>query len=118
MQMAVQCAVGLTVKHKYGFCPKGTSVIMYHSPELRRYQYYIMTDWAGGVYASPSMAGSRAGSVLAGAWAAINYIGQESVSFHTPPPPPYAIPVFLSRSGTLPVATYYHMCREVEAVRD
>ena len=50
---------------------------MYHSPELRRYQYYIMTDWAGGVYASPSMAGSRAGSVLAGAWAAINYIGQE-----------------------------------------
>ena len=55
---------------------------MYHSPELRRYQYYIMTDWAGGVYASPSMAGSRAGSVLAGAWAAINYIGQESVTFH------------------------------------
>lgn len=66
-------------QHKYGFCPKGTSVIMYHSSELRRYQYYIMTDWAGGVYASPSMAGSRAGSVLAGAWAAINYIGQECV---------------------------------------
>lgn len=37
----------------------GTSVIMYRSSELRRFQYYVITDWAGGVYASPSMAGSR-----------------------------------------------------------
>nr|XP_019014579.1 sphinganine-1-phosphate aldolase [Kwoniella pini CBS 10737]OCF53360.1 sphinganine-1-phosphate aldolase [Kwoniella pini CBS 10737] len=63
--------------HKYAFCPKGSSVIMYHSPELRRYQYYIMTDWEGGVYASPSMAGSRPGSILAGAWAVLNYIGED-----------------------------------------
>ncbi|KAK8861729.1 hypothetical protein IAR55_002552 [Kwoniella newhampshirensis] len=61
--------------HKYAFCPKGSSVIMYRSAELRRYQYYVITDWAGGVYASPSMAGSRPGSVLAGAWAVLNYIG-------------------------------------------
>jgi sphinganine-1-phosphate aldolase len=32
---------------------------MYRWAELRRYQYYVITDWAGGVYASPSMAGSR-----------------------------------------------------------
>ncbi|ORY22698.1 putative sphinganine-1-phosphate aldolase [Naematelia encephala] len=63
--------------HKYAFCPKGSSVIMYHSPELRRYQYYVITDWAGGIYASPSMAGSRPGSVLAGAWAVLNYMGNE-----------------------------------------
>ncbi|WRT63911.1 uncharacterized protein IL334_000837 [Kwoniella shivajii] len=62
--------------HKYAFCPKGSSVIMYHSPELRRYQYYVMTDWEGGVYASPSMAGSRPGSILAGAWAVLNYMGE------------------------------------------
>lgn len=37
----------------------GTSVIMYRSSELRRFQYYVITDWSGGVYASPSMAGSR-----------------------------------------------------------
>ncbi|WVQ62492.1 uncharacterized protein L199_000632 [Kwoniella botswanensis] len=63
--------------HKYAFCPKGSSVIMYHSPKLRKYQYYIMTDWEGGVYASPSMAGSRPGSILAGAWAVLNYMGED-----------------------------------------
>ncbi|BEI87550.1 uncharacterized protein CcaverHIS019_0102680 [Cutaneotrichosporon cavernicola] len=61
--------------HKYGFCPKGSSIIMYNSPEMRRYQYYVMTDWAGGVYASPSMAGSRPGSIIAGAWAVLNTYG-------------------------------------------
>lgn len=55
----------------------GSSVIMYHTPELRRYQYYVMTDWTGGVYASPSMAGSRPGAILAGAWAVMNHIGAE-----------------------------------------
>ncbi|WWC58330.1 uncharacterized protein I303_100870 [Kwoniella dejecticola CBS 10117] len=63
--------------HKYAFCPKGSSVIMYHSPKLRIYQYYVMIDWEGGVYASPSMAGSRPGSILAGAWAVLNHIGED-----------------------------------------
>lgn len=82
-----------SIQHKYAFCPKGrsacsdskgsgpdgtgSSVIMYKSPELRRYQYYVITDWAGGVYASPSMAGSRPGSILAGAWAVMNHVGAE-----------------------------------------
>ena len=45
--------------HKYGFAPKGTSTIMYRRKSDRRYQYFIAPDWLGGVYASPSMAGSR-----------------------------------------------------------
>ncbi|RXK38082.1 sphinganine-1-phosphate aldolase [Tremella mesenterica] len=67
---AISCDI-----HKYAFCPKGSSVIMYRSKELRRYQYYVITDWAGGVYASPSLAGSRPGAILAGAWAVLNHIG-------------------------------------------
>jgi sphinganine-1-phosphate aldolase len=47
--------------HKYGFAPKGTSTIMYRRKSDRRYQYFIAPDWLGGVYASPSMAGSRHG---------------------------------------------------------
>ncbi|KAF9780793.1 pyridoxal phosphate-dependent transferase [Thelephora terrestris] len=68
--------------HKYGFAPKGTSVIMYRTPELRRYQYYINSTWqgtrvcAGGVYASPSLSGSRPGALIAGAWAAMQYMGE------------------------------------------
>jgi len=62
--------------HKYGFAPKGTSVIMYRTPELRRYQYYINSTWQGGVYASPSLSGSRPGALIAGTWAAMQYMGE------------------------------------------
>ncbi|KZT10847.1 PLP-dependent transferase [Laetiporus sulphureus 93-53] len=63
--------------HKYGFAPKGNSVIMYRDAELRRYQYYVNPDWVGGVYASPSIAGSRPGALIAGTWAAMNYMGRD-----------------------------------------
>lgn len=45
--------------HKYGFAPKGNSVVLYASKEYRKNQYHVLTDWPGGVYASPSIAGSR-----------------------------------------------------------
>jgi sphinganine-1-phosphate aldolase len=62
--------------HKYGFAPKGSSVIMYRTKELRRYQYFCQPDWPGGVYASPTMAGSRPGSLVVGCWAAMVYFGR------------------------------------------
>ncbi|KAJ7899067.1 pyridoxal phosphate-dependent transferase [Mycena leptocephala] len=61
--------------HKYGFAPKGSSVIMYRDAELRRYQYYVNPVWSGGVYASPSLSGSRPGALIAGTWAAMQYMG-------------------------------------------
>ncbi|KIP04601.1 hypothetical protein PHLGIDRAFT_129375 [Phlebiopsis gigantea 11061_1 CR5-6] len=63
--------------HKYGFAPKGNSVIMYRNAELRTYQYYVNPTWMGGLYASPSIAGSRPGSLIAGTWAAMQYMGSE-----------------------------------------
>ncbi|KDN49250.1 sphinganine-1-phosphate aldolase [Tilletiaria anomala UBC 951] len=63
--------------HKYGFAPKGSSVIMYRSANLRRYQYYVQPDWPGGVYASPTIAGSRPGALIAGAWAAMMTMGED-----------------------------------------
>ncbi|KZT29117.1 PLP-dependent transferase [Neolentinus lepideus HHB14362 ss-1] len=63
--------------HKYGFAPKGSSVVMYRNAELRRHQYYVNPEWMGGVYASPSLAGSRPGSLIAGTWAAMQYMGRD-----------------------------------------
>lgn len=63
--------------HKYGFAPKGSSVIMYRSPELRKYQYYISSDWVGGLYGSPTLAGSRPGALTVGAWATMVYLGDD-----------------------------------------
>lgn len=63
--------------HKYGFAPKGSSIIMYRNSELRRHQYYVQPDWTGGVYASPSIAGSRPGALVAGTWAALMSMGED-----------------------------------------
>lgn len=62
--------------HKYGCAPKGTSVILYRDAELRRYQYYINAAWQGGIFASPSLTGSRSGALAAGAWATMQFMGE------------------------------------------
>ncbi|KAJ8596595.1 PLP-dependent transferase [Rhizopogon salebrosus TDB-379] len=63
--------------HKYGFAPKGSSVVMYRDAALRRYQYYVLPGWTGGVYASPSLSGSRPGALIAGTWATMQYMGSD-----------------------------------------
>lgn len=63
--------------HKYGFAPKGSSVIMYRSNDIRKFQYYITTEWPGGVYATPTMAGSRPGALIAGCWASMLKFGEK-----------------------------------------
>lgn len=63
--------------HKYGFSTKGTSVVMYNSEELRSGQYFAFAKWTGGMYATPSFAGSRPGALSACAWAAMVSLGRE-----------------------------------------
>lgn len=63
--------------HKYGFAPKGSSIIMYRNSEIRQCQYYISTDWIGGLYGSPTLAGSRPGALMAGCWATLIRIGDD-----------------------------------------
>jgi len=65
--------------HKYGMAPKGTSVILFRTWELRRHMYFVFTEWPGGQYASPTIAGSRPGSLIAGAWAMLLYTGEKSI---------------------------------------
>ncbi|MGE5140528.1 MAG: aminotransferase class V-fold PLP-dependent enzyme [Rudaea sp.] len=62
--------------HKYGYAAKGTSVILYRGRELRRYQYYTVADWPGGLYFSPTFAGSRPGALSAACWAALVSMGE------------------------------------------
>ena len=62
--------------HKYGYSAKGTSVVLYRGRDLRRSQYFVATEWPGGLYYSPTMAGSRPGALLASAWAAMLSLGE------------------------------------------
>ncbi|HET9782496.1 MAG TPA: aspartate aminotransferase family protein [Candidatus Dormibacteraeota bacterium] len=63
--------------HKYGYALKGTSVLLYRTPELRRYQYFNYPDWPGGIYMSPGLSGSRSGGVVAATWAAMVSLGEK-----------------------------------------
>ncbi len=61
--------------HKYGYAAKGSSVVLYRGRELRRFQYYTTAEWTGGLYMSPTFAGSRPGALSAACWAAMVSIG-------------------------------------------
>ena len=62
--------------HKYGYAVKGSSVIMYRHPSIRAFQYFVAPDWTGGIYASPSMPGSRPGGLIAATWVALMAMGE------------------------------------------
>jgi glutamate/tyrosine decarboxylase-like PLP-dependent enzyme len=62
--------------HKYGYGPKGTSVLLFRDKALRRHQYFARADWKGGMYASPGMGGSRSGGLIAATWAVMVALGR------------------------------------------
>lgn len=63
--------------HKYGYSAKGASLILYRDPELRKHQFFVSTDWPGGIFASSTFQGSRGGGPLASVWAMIKCLGFE-----------------------------------------
>lgn len=63
--------------HKYGYAAKGASVVLYRTAALRRHQFFTWADFPGGLYASPSMTGTRAGGAIAAAWSVMHYLGED-----------------------------------------
>jgi glutamate/tyrosine decarboxylase-like PLP-dependent enzyme len=63
--------------HKYGCAPKGTSVVLFKTMELRHAAYYCYPHWTGGLYITPTLAGSRPGALIACTWAAMVTIGKQ-----------------------------------------
>ncbi|XP_003743455.1 sphingosine-1-phosphate lyase [Galendromus occidentalis] len=62
--------------HKYAMAPKGTSLVMYSSKKYLHHQFSAAGDWPGGVYITPTVAGSRSGAVVACCWATLRYYGR------------------------------------------
>ncbi len=52
-------------------------MVLYRDEELRRYQYFTAADWPGGLYFSPTFAGSRPGALSATCWAAMLATGEQ-----------------------------------------
>ena len=63
--------------HKYGYAAKGCSVIMYRSKDIRRYQIFACTETTGYSLINPTMLSTKSGGPIAGAWAVLNFLGEE-----------------------------------------
>jgi sphinganine-1-phosphate aldolase len=63
--------------HKYGYAAKGASVLLYANMDHLKHQFFVSTDFPGGIYASPSIPGTRPGGPIAAAWAAMMSLGEE-----------------------------------------
>ncbi|SDS70410.1 Glutamate or tyrosine decarboxylase [Paraoerskovia marina] len=61
--------------HKYGYVPKGTSVLLVRGRDLQRHQFFSVTDWPGYPVVNATLAGSRSAGPLAAAWAVTQALG-------------------------------------------
>lgn len=63
--------------HKYGYAPKGSSVLLYRTAEHKDCARFTFRDWPRGLYQTYTFLGSRPAGPLAGSFAAINFLGGE-----------------------------------------
>ena len=63
--------------HKYAYCPKGTSVLLHASAELRRSHYFASASWPGYTMLNTTIQSTRSGGPLAAAWAVVRHLGSE-----------------------------------------
>jgi sphinganine-1-phosphate aldolase len=63
--------------HKYAYCPKGASVVLYADQALRRHQLYACANWTGYTVINQAIQSSKSGGPLAAAWATLNHVGRD-----------------------------------------
>lgn len=63
--------------HKYGYAPKGVSVLLQRGRDRQRQQFFATTRWPGYPVVNPTMLGSKSASPLAAAWAITRKLGAE-----------------------------------------
>ena len=61
--------------HKYGFCAKGASTVLFRSADLHQYMIFDCDNWPGGRMVTPTLAGTRPGGAISAAWAVMHYLG-------------------------------------------
>lgn len=61
--------------HKFGYAPKGASLLLFADRELDLERYFALTDWPGYPVVNPTILGSRSATSLAAAWAVTTALG-------------------------------------------
>ncbi|WP_157413292.1 pyridoxal phosphate-dependent decarboxylase family protein [Agromyces allii] len=63
--------------HKYGYAPKGVSVLLTRGRDRQRHQYFRTTGWPGYPVVNPTMTGSKPAGPLAAAWSITEVLGED-----------------------------------------
>lgn len=63
--------------HKYAYTPKGVSLLLHATPELRRPQFFASADWPGYTMLNATTQSTKSGGPLAAAWAVVTLIGDD-----------------------------------------
>lgn len=75
---AVEGVTSISVDlHKYAYAPKGTSVLLHRTPQLRRPQFFASAAWPGYTMLNSTMQSTKSGGPLAGAWAVMRSLGDD-----------------------------------------
>jgi glutamate/tyrosine decarboxylase-like PLP-dependent enzyme len=61
--------------HKYGYAPKGASVVLFRDKALRRQAMFACSRWSGYTLVNTTIQSTKSGGPLAGAWAVLNHVG-------------------------------------------
>ena len=63
--------------HKYAYCPKGASVVLYRNKGYRKYQMFACASWTGYAVINTAVQSSKSGGPMAAAWAELHLLGEE-----------------------------------------
>ncbi|NUO99329.1 MAG: aspartate aminotransferase family protein [Nonomuraea sp.] len=63
--------------HKFGYAPKGASVVLFADPATRRKAYFASAAWPGYTIINATVQSSRSAGPLGGAWATLHALGRD-----------------------------------------
>ena len=66
--------------HKFGYAPKGVSVLLQRGRDRQRAQYFATTRWPGYPVVNPTILGSKSAGPLAAAWAILQALGTNGLA--------------------------------------
>jgi sphinganine-1-phosphate aldolase len=63
--------------HKYGYVPKGCSVVLHRDSDWAQHQWFVYDAWPAGIYGSPAVAGAKSAAPVLAAWAVLRHLGRD-----------------------------------------
>ena len=65
--------------HKYGYAPKGVSILLHSTPQLRALHFFADASWPGYPLINNTLLSSRSVGPAAAAWAVLNLLGRQGL---------------------------------------